>query len=109
MLNFLVRDWQNFEEEHDCGQMQREMEQYLDKVIAERDAKDLQETRQQIVACFDMITCYGLVHPGTAVTKKNFKGISSRLIQHFSICSITIAQRCLMSNRWLQRSLMDAS
>jgi atlastin len=73
-IELLVRDWQNFEEENDCTEMQREMEQYLDKVIAERDAKDLQETRQQIVACFDKITCFGLVHPGTAVTKKNFKG-----------------------------------
>ena len=73
-IEFLVRDWQNFENEDDCAEMQREMEAYLDNVIAERDAKDLQETRQQILDCFEKISCYGLVHPGPAVTKKNFSG-----------------------------------
>jgi atlastin len=73
-VEFLVRDWQNFEAEDDCAAMQQEMEAYLDDVIAERDAQDLQETRQQIVGCFEKITCYGFVHPGAAVTKKTFKG-----------------------------------
>jgi atlastin len=43
-MEFLVRDWQNFEEEEDYDQMVVRMKEYLDKVIAERDAKDLQET-----------------------------------------------------------------
>lgn len=73
-IEFLVRDWQNFEEEEDLGKMQEEMEEYLQKVIAEREAKDLKETREQIVSCFDKITCYGLVHPGPAVTKKKYSG-----------------------------------
>jgi atlastin len=50
------------------------MEKYLDTVIAERDAKDLQDTREQILQCFEKITCYGLSHPGFAVTKKKFTG-----------------------------------
>lgn len=73
-VEFLVRDWQNFDEEEDYAEMQREMEDYLDKVIAERDAKDLQETREQIIACFEKVTCYGLVHPGMSVTKKKYGG-----------------------------------
>jgi atlastin len=73
-IEFLVRDWQNFEEEEDCDEMRKEMNVYLEKVIAERDAKDLQETRQHILSCFDKVTCYGLVHPGSAVTKKTFNG-----------------------------------
>mmetsp|Transcript_13041 Transcript_13041/g.19909 ORF Transcript_13041/g.19909 Transcript_13041/m.19909 type:complete len:564 (+) Transcript_13041:131-1822(+) len=73
-IEFLVRDWQNFEEEEDFEKMQEEMEEYLQKVIAEREATDLKETREQIVSCFEKITCYGLVHPGPAVTKKKYAG-----------------------------------
>lgn len=73
-VEFLVRDWQNFEEEEDLAEMEREMEEYLSGVIAERDAKDLQETREQILTCFESVTCYGLVHPGAAVTKKKYSG-----------------------------------
>jgi atlastin len=73
-IEFLVRDWQHFEDEEDCEQMEKEMEQYLDKVIAERQAKDLQETREQINSCFESVSCYGLCHPGMAVIKKSFSG-----------------------------------
>lgn len=73
-VEFLVRDWQNFEEEEDLAEMEKEMEEYLETVIAERDAKDLQETREQILTCFDNVTCYGLVHPGMTVTKKKYSG-----------------------------------
>jgi len=73
-IEFLVRDWQNFEEEDDFDEMQREMDEYLQKVISERDAKDLKETREQILGCFGEITCCGLVHPGSAVTKKKYSG-----------------------------------
>lgn len=73
-VEFLVRDWQHFEEEEDVEEMAREMENVLNKVMASREAKDLQETREQITMCFDKITCYGLVHPGFAVTKKAYAG-----------------------------------
>jgi len=76
-IEFLVRDWQHFdeaEEDGDFEEMEKSMETYLDTVIAERDAKDLQETREQIVSCFEKISCYGLVHPGSAVTKKKYTG-----------------------------------
>lgn len=73
-IEFLVRDWQNYEDDEDFELMEKEMKEYLDKAIAERDAKDLQDTREQIISCFENITCYGLVHPGIAVTKKKFTG-----------------------------------
>lgn len=38
-IEFLVRDWQHFEDEEDFDQMEREMAEYLDKVISEREAK----------------------------------------------------------------------
>jgi atlastin len=79
-MEFLVRDWQHFDDEEDeegeenYEAMEKSMEAYLDTVIAERDAKDLQDTREQIQSCFEKITCYGLSHPGFAVTKKKFTG-----------------------------------
>lgn len=73
-VEFLVRDWQHFEEEEDVVKMAAEMDKVLEKVMSDRDAHDLKETREQIVACFDKITIYGLVHPGFAVTKKSYNG-----------------------------------
>jgi atlastin len=76
-IEFLVRDWQHFEDEEDdedCEAMEKSMEKYLQTAIADRDAKDLQDTRQQILSCFANVTCYGLCHPGLAVTKKKFSG-----------------------------------
>lgn len=77
-IEFLVRDWQHFddeaEENGDCDAMEKSMEKYLDDVIANRDAKDLQETREQILSCFEKISCYGLVFPGSAVTKTKYTG-----------------------------------
>merc|ERR1740133_20159 len=55
----------------------------MDKVIAEREAKDLQETREQIQACFEKTTCFGLSHPGMAVIKKNFGGEVSKMDKTF--------------------------
>jgi len=73
-IEFLVRDWQNFDEEEDLDKMEVEMEEYLEKVIAERDAIDLKETRDQISSCFENVTCFMMTHPGFGVTKKNYTG-----------------------------------
>jgi atlastin len=78
-IEFLVRDWQHFEDEEDFEGMIKSMDDYLQKVIAERDAKDLQDTRIQILSCFEAIKCYGLVHPGFAVTKKKYTGSVSEM------------------------------
>ncbi|GAX27468.1 hypothetical protein FisN_23Hh067 [Fistulifera solaris] len=79
MLEFLVRDWQHYdeEEEDNVDRMEESMKEYLDQVIRERDVKDLQETREQILNTFQNIQCYGLCHPGFAVTKKKFAGQAS--------------------------------
>jgi atlastin len=83
-VEFLVRDWQHFEvgDEEDDDDLDRvdyealegSMAEYLSKVLEERVAKDLQETREQINTCFDEVTCYGLCHPGFEVTKKKYAG-----------------------------------
>lgn len=82
-IEFLVRDWQHFDHDEeddededrvDYAALQSSMEAYLDKVLSEREAKDLKETREQIFSCFSEVTCYGLCHPGFAVTKKKYAG-----------------------------------
>eukprot|EP00568_Trieres_chinensis_P012849 CAMPEP_0183294626 /NCGR_PEP_ID=MMETSP0160_2-20130417/2889_1 /TAXON_ID=2839 ORGANISM="Odontella Sinensis, Strain Grunow 1884" /NCGR_SAMPLE_ID=MMETSP0160_2 /ASSEMBLY_ACC=CAM_ASM_000250 /LENGTH=583 /DNA_ID=CAMNT_0025455979 /DNA_START=63 /DNA_END=1814 /DNA_ORIENTATION=- len=73
-IDFLVRDWQNFEDDEDLDAMEAEMDEYLQKVIAERDAADLKETRDQISACFEKVSNYHFTHPGFAVTKKKYTG-----------------------------------
>jgi atlastin len=77
-IEFLVRDWQHFDEvdedEGNLEKMEGSMKKYIDKVLAARNAKDLQDTREHIVNCFEKITCYGLCHPGTVVTKKSYGG-----------------------------------
>lgn len=82
-MEFLVRDWQHFEDEEDLDAMEREMGEYLEKVISERDAKDLQDTREQIFACFANLSCFGLSHPGMQVIKKNFQGEVSKMDETF--------------------------
>eukprot|EP00535_Pseudo-nitzschia_heimii_P009152 CAMPEP_0197173506 /NCGR_PEP_ID=MMETSP1423-20130617/410_1 /TAXON_ID=476441 /ORGANISM="Pseudo-nitzschia heimii, Strain UNC1101" /LENGTH=592 /DNA_ID=CAMNT_0042622331 /DNA_START=90 /DNA_END=1868 /DNA_ORIENTATION=+ len=82
-MEFLVRDWQHFEDEEDYDRMEEEMSEYIDKVISEREAKDLQETREQIQSCFQKTTCFGLSHPGMAVIKKNFNGEVSKMDETF--------------------------
>jgi len=73
-VEFLVRDWQHYEEEEDVAKMAEEMDKVLEKVMSEREAEDLKDTREQINACFDKISIYGLTHPGFPVTKKSYNG-----------------------------------
>jgi atlastin len=82
-FELLVRDWQHFEEEVDYDIMVEEMQTYFDKVSAERDAKNLQETREQIVPCFETVSCLGLCRPGMAVIKRYFAGDVKKMENNF--------------------------
>lgn len=73
-IEFLVRDWQNFDDEDDLDQCELEMKKHLEDVIAERAAADLKDTRDQINSCFEEISCYMFTHPGIKVTKKTYAG-----------------------------------
>jgi len=77
-IEFLVRDWQNFDDdevtEENVDEIIQSMEKYLSSVLEERDAKDLKDTREQISTCFEIISCFLLPHPGFAVTKKKYTG-----------------------------------
>jgi atlastin len=82
-MEFLVRDWQHFDEEDTVDQMEESMAAYLDQVIAEREAADLKETREQIMRCFHKLTCFGLSHPGLDVPKKSFQGEVAKIDKTF--------------------------
>lgn len=71
-LQFLVRDWQNFDTEYKEGdspevftQVHAEMQKYLQEVLGSRTLSDLKSTREQIVRCFEKLDCFLLPHPGT--------------------------------------------
>lgn len=74
-LQFLVRDWQNFDTEYNEGdseevfsQVHAEMQKYLQEVLGSRTLSDLKSTREQIVRCFDKLDCFLLPHPGMLLT-----------------------------------------
>jgi len=88
-LQFLVRDWQNFDAEFHEGdnnfeefQLQ-EMDKYLSDVFKARKASDLQSTREQIQKCFEKLDCFMLPYPGTDVTKKNYDGAIKSIAPDF--------------------------
>lgn len=92
-LQFLVRDWQNFDAEIPEGaseseaeelytEIRKEMDEYIAEVIKPRQASDLQSTRSQITRCFERVDCFLLPHPGMEVTKKTYDG-SVEAVHHF--------------------------
>lgn len=80
-IEFLVRDWQNFdtEDETDIVAMEAEMMAYLEHVTAERAASDLKDTRDQISSCFEDVGCYMMTHPGFGVIKNKYEGDVSKI------------------------------
>jgi len=85
-LEFLVRDWTEFEESLSDGDMEQQMATYLDEVMALRHADDLQFTREQISQCFESIGCRLLPHPGFAVTSKKYDGSTAVVEPLFKRC-----------------------
>jgi atlastin len=84
-IEFLVRDWQNFdtEDETDIASMETEMTSYLQHVLAERAATDLKETRDQIHSCFEEVSCFMMTHPGFAVVKNKYEGDVNKIERQF--------------------------
>ena len=73
-VEFLVRDWQNFECEDDLEACEIEMELYLKDIMADRESSTMNEIYEQVLSCYDDISCYQLTHPGLTVTRKNYSG-----------------------------------
>lgn len=75
-LEFLVRDWPNFENQEDIVSCEEEMRKYLKtQVLVESTGdNDLRETRNQIYSCFEDISCFLMPHPGLKVTRPDYNG-----------------------------------
>lgn len=71
-IEFLVRDWKNFDcdGEGELSELEQEMDEYLASCIEERSGKDFQDTREQITSCFESIKFFLLTHPGHSCPEK---------------------------------------
>jgi len=80
-LEFLVRDWAHFDDNWSINRCIEEMQYVLEDslTVNVRDAG----TREQIRMMFDNIGCFLLPHPGTHMTKPNWKGDLSMLEPSF--------------------------
>ena len=55
-VEFLVRDWQNFECEDDLEACEIEMESYLKDIMADRESSTMNEIYEQVSSCYDDIS-----------------------------------------------------
>ena len=84
-LDFLIRDWQNFEDDADVKQCVESMPSYLKSKLNEKHgmAESLRGTRAQIASSFRKLDCFLLPHPGFKVTKPNFDGNLKQVREEF--------------------------
>lgn len=80
-LDFLVRDWQNFEDDEDIEQCLKEMPEVLSAAMTLSVEDD--GTREQIKSAFETLGCFLLPHPGIKITKNNFDGGVGALESNF--------------------------
>ena len=73
-IDFLVRDYANFRNENSQASCLKEMESYKDSFLSPRNTEDLNETRNQIKECYQMIDVYCLPHPGLEVSRVSYDG-----------------------------------
>jgi len=91
-LEFLVRDWQEFEglEEDELREKIPEMKTYLHEVLEteSREHKDLRDVREHIEDCFDDVGAFLLPHPGFEVVNPNFDGDVEKIRKPFrTLCT----------------------
>ena len=71
-LEFLVRDWQNFQDDSaPIAKLSKEMDAYLDEVLAKREHSDLKQVRDQVNSCFESVSCFLLPHPWSRCTQSD--------------------------------------
>lgn len=107
-LEFLVRDYPNYNvrdfSSANVAAVNKEMREYIQEVFAHMSLKDTRTTREQILACFEAISCYMLVYPGDKVVdeadfegrildiKENFRRLVERYA-HVVFCEQLAAKR----------------
>lgn len=73
-IDFLVRDYANFRSETNQANCLKEMESYKNSFLSPRNSEDLNETRNQIKECYQIIDVYCLPHPGLEVSRVGYDG-----------------------------------
>jgi atlastin len=92
-LDFLVRDYQNFEDDENPEQCEGDAKLYLEEVFSARKQEDLSNTRDQITSCFETIGNYLLPHPGLKIAHPKYDGNVKTIRPEF----------CTLLNRYLHR------
>ena len=69
-LEFLIRDFQDYDDEDDVDACVESMGPYLERIL-ESSNRDTSEVRDQINICFEKLGVFGLTHPGKQVPNQN--------------------------------------
>lgn len=72
-LEFLIRDWANYEQDFNFKQCEQQMEEALADHIANVPDETLPRV-ERLKSAFRKIHAFGLNHPGLKVTKKDYSG-----------------------------------
>jgi len=81
-LDFLIRDWQNFDEIQ--TNINNYSYSYLNKIFSVKQYDDMNITRNQIKNCFNKIDCFFLPHPGLNAISSKYNGCVNELNQKFT-------------------------
>jgi len=74
-LHLLIRDWVNFDDKWKLKQCKDQMNEHLEEFLDEEKVPEDSKGRvQRLHATFKSIRCFGLDHPGKAVTRPKFAG-----------------------------------
>jgi len=72
-LDFLVRDWANFEDEWSVEQCRAQMREHLDRHLNPNRVTE-GTTAEALYSMFGQINCFCLPHPGTKIQKSAWTG-----------------------------------
>jgi hypothetical protein len=81
-LQFLVRDWQNYEEGWNVAQCKESMDKHLESFMNPA-AQDKKEIVDRLKNSFKSVDIFGLTHPSIKVTKPNYDGSLKVIEQDF--------------------------
>jgi len=71
-LEFLIRDWQNFDDDKDMTQCLASMPAVLEEAL--QQSKHDEGMREQIKMAFQSLSCFLLSHPGLQMTNPKYDG-----------------------------------
>jgi len=110
-LQFLVRDWVEFEDledddEMDMKKLEEGMTEYLTSVLktTAESNEDLVSVRKHIQECFETVDAFLLPHPGLNVVKKKFDGdfgnirdVFKKMMRHYlhALFEERLAPKCI--------------